>query len=66
MEKQSRWRSKILWASIFAQILSLLQLSGALEGLGIDAGVAGDAVASFLQLLAIIGILNNPENPNAL
>lgn len=60
MEKQNRWRSKVVWASIVAQIIALLQLTGALEGIGIDAGLAGDVTAGVLQLLVLVGVLNNP------
>lgn len=59
---QSRWRSKVLWAALAAQVISVMQLTGAFEALGIDAGRAGDVVAATLQLLCLAGILNNPTN----
>ena len=59
---QNRFRSKVLWASIAAQILSLLQLTGALEALSLDAGVIGDVIAGVLQILVIVGVLNNPTD----
>jgi uncharacterized membrane protein len=60
--KQNRWKSKVLWAAIAAQVIALLQLTGALEAIGIDAGLIGDVVAGVLQLLVILGILNNPTD----
>jgi uncharacterized membrane protein len=60
--KQSRWKSKVLWASIVAQILAVLQLSGIFTKLGLDSGYIGNIIASVLQLLVIVGVLNDPTN----
>lgn len=60
---QSRWRSNVLWAAVVAQILSLVQLSGLAESLGLDMGMIGDVAAGVLQLLVIVGVLNNPTDP---
>jgi len=62
MEIQSRWTSKVLWAAIAAQVLSLLQITGAFKAINIDAGVAGNVVAGLLQMLTLFGILNDPAN----
>lgn len=55
---QSRWTSWYLWAAIVAQILTIIQLSG----LGIDIVWLGNLIAGVLQLLVILGILNNPSD----
>jgi uncharacterized membrane protein len=60
--EQSRWRSKVMWAAIAANLIALLQLTGALSRLGIDAGKLGDAVAIVLAMLSNIGIINDPTN----
>lgn len=60
--KQNRWKSKVLWASVAAQVLVLLQLTGAFQAMGIDAGVAGQIVAVVLGMLSTFGILNNPTD----
>lgn len=60
--KQSRWKSKVLWAAVAAQVLALLQMTGLLARLGVDAGTAGDVVAAVLQLLVIVGVVNDPTN----
>ena len=60
--KQNRWSSKVMWASIIAQIVALCQLTGVFQKIGIDAGYVGDVTASILQLLVIIGVLNNPTD----
>lgn len=59
---QNRWKSKVLWAAIIAQVIAILQLTGAFTALGIDSGLFGDVAAAVLQLLVIIGVVNNPSN----
>lgn len=59
---QSRWRSKVLWGAIAAQVLALLQLTGALDAMGIDAGQVGNVIAAVFGLLSILGIINDPTN----
>ena len=60
--EQNRWKSPVVWASIAAQVIALLQLTGALQALGLDVGFVGDVVASVLQLLVLLGVLNNPTS----
>lgn len=59
---QNRWKSKVLWAAIIAQVLAIGQMVGLWEAVGIDAGQAGDVAAGVLQLLAIVGVVNDPTN----
>ncbi len=59
---QNRFKSKVLWAAIFAQIISLGQIVGLWTKLGVDTGMIGDVVAGVLQLLVLGGILNNPSD----
>jgi len=58
--QQSRWKSAVLWAAIIAQVISLGQLTGVWAKIGIDAGLLGDVLAAILQLLVIVGVVNNP------
>jgi|NGEPerStandDraft_9_1074522.scaffolds.fasta_scaffold47523_1 uncharacterized membrane protein len=66
MQTQSRWKSAILWSAIVAQLIALLQLTGAFKAMGLDAGYVGNVAASILQLFVILGIINNPTNPASL
>jgi uncharacterized membrane protein len=61
--EQNRWKSPVVWAAIVAQIISLGQLTGIWAKYGIDTGVIGDIAAGILQLLVIVGVLNNPTTP---
>lgn len=64
MTEQNRFRSPVLWASVAAQILSMLVLLGV-----IDTGLSetiNTIVGGVLQLLATFGILNNPTNPSGM
>ena len=57
---QNRFQSKVLWSAIVAQIIALAQLTGLFEQIGLDAGIVGNFAAGLLQLLVLVGILNNP------
>lgn len=61
--KQNRWKSKVLWTAIAAQVIALLQLTGTFKALGLDTGLVGNVVAGILQLLVLLGILQDPTNP---
>ena len=57
---QNRWKSKILWAAIIGQVVSILVLTGV-----IDFGIAQQIEqvgALSLQILTILGIVNNPTD----
>lgn len=60
--KQNRFTSKALWIAIVAQVISIGQLTGLWDSIGIDAGQIGDVAAAVLQLLVLFGILNNPTD----
>jgi uncharacterized membrane protein len=58
--EQNRFKSKVLWAAVAAQILSLLVVLGV-----IDTGLSetiNTVVVSVLQLLVSFGVLNNPTD----
>lgn len=59
---QPKWKSKIFWAAIAAQIISLGQISGLFAKWGIDAGYVGNVIAGALQLLVLFGIFNDAGN----
>ena len=58
--KQCRWRSKVLWTAIIAQVCAILVMCGVLDSVMSEQvqAIAGAA----LQLLAILGIVNNPTD----
>jgi len=59
---QNRFKSKVLWASIVAQIVTLLLTLGFIDT-GLGAQVNG-VVAVALQLLVAVGVLNDPTSAN--
>jgi phi LC3 family holin len=61
---QNRFKSKVLWAAVVAQVVTLLITFGVINtGLGTQ---VNDVVAIVLQLLVAIGVLNNPTDPTRL
>ena len=62
--EQNRYKSPVLWAALWAQLLSMLVLLGVIDT-GLSEAIEG-VVASLLQLLAAFGVLNNPTNPSGM
>jgi uncharacterized membrane protein len=60
--KQNRWKSKVLWAAIAAQLIAIGQVTGLWAALGVPQGTLSDAAAAVLQLLCVVGALNDPTN----
>lgn len=61
---QVRWQSKVLWAAIVAQVVSILVMTGVIS---FEQGEFYNQVAiAVLQLLVLFGVVNNPTNPDAL
>ncbi len=58
--EQKRIQSPVVWASLAAQALSVLVMLGVLDT-GISDAV-NDLVAGLLQLLVVLGVLNNPTD----
>jgi uncharacterized membrane protein len=57
---QNRFKSKVLWASVAAQIISILTLTGVID---VGAGETfNQVIGGVLQLLVLFGVLNNPTD----
>lgn len=59
---QNRWKSKVVWASVLATVLTLLGNLGLYEKIGITQAPIQQAVDAVLALLVALGILNNPTD----
>ena len=57
---QPRWQSKVLWGAIVSQILALLLINDVIE-VGLAEQVR-ESAAIILQLLVLVGVLNNPTD----
>lgn len=62
--EQNRFKSPVVWASIAAQILSILVLVGVIDT-GLSESIEA-VVAAVLQLLATFGVLNNPTSKTSM
>jgi uncharacterized membrane protein len=60
--EQSRWKSKILWVAVIAQVVIILDAIGFWGMIGIDRSVALTVVEAGLGLLVLFGVVNNPTN----
>lgn len=62
--KQSRFKSKVLWASVIGQIMLILNTFGILTP---DTNSKLNIVIpAILSILVIFGIINNPTNADSL
>lgn len=62
--EQNRFKSPVVWASIVAQVLSILVLMGVIDT-GMSEAIE-DVAAALLQLLATFGVLNNPTSKTSM
>lgn len=60
--KQNRWRSKVLWAAIAAQVVAILAFSGVLKAIGVTEEWVNTLIGGLLQLLVLFGVINNPTD----
>lgn len=58
---QSRWKSKVMWAGIASQIISLLILMGVIDTQMGE--TVNQVVAGVLQILTLLTVINDPTNP---
>jgi uncharacterized membrane protein len=59
---QSRWKSYVLWAAIVAQVIVIADVVGLWSLVGIEKSVFSTVVAAVLQMLVIVGVINNPTD----
>jgi uncharacterized membrane protein len=59
---QNRFKSKVLWASIAATLLTLFGHFGLYEAIGVTQPDIQAVIDSVLALLVGFGILNNPQS----
>jgi uncharacterized membrane protein len=59
---QNRYRSPVLWAAVAAQIISVIGLVGGWDAIGVSDSVVKGVVTAVLEILTLVGILNDPTN----
>lgn len=57
---QNRWKSPVVWAAVVAQGLTILLTLGVITT-GLSEAL-DTAIAGALQILTILGVLNNPTD----
>jgi uncharacterized membrane protein len=57
---QDRLKSKVVWVSVLAQIVIILQVTGVLEISQIEA--LNNVAIALIQVLVLFGVLNNPTD----
>ena len=60
MMNQDRLRSKVVWMAILAQVVIVMQVTGVLPVSDIE--IVNTVVTAVIQVLVLIGVLNNPTN----
>jgi uncharacterized membrane protein len=59
---QSRWKSKLMWATLIAQIIAILSLVGFFQWVGVTEEWVGKVVTAVLEVFVIVGVINDPTN----
>lgn len=59
---QNRWQSKVLWTAIIAQALIIADVLGLWQAIGIERNALTVTLDALLQILVIVGIVNNPTD----
>jgi uncharacterized membrane protein len=57
---QNRFTSKVVWISVLAQVIVILQLTNVLPQS--DIAIIDGVVTAILEALVLFGILNNPTD----
>jgi uncharacterized membrane protein len=65
-EKQSRWKSKVLWVSLSSALLLLLGEWGMYEKIGIEQELIQHTIDFILLVLVALGVINSPDSKNTL
>lgn len=56
---QERWKSKVVWLAVLAQILIIIGVF--VPGIAEPIKIVGTAI---IEILTVVGILNNPTDKN--
>ena len=57
---QSRFKSKVVWLAVLAQVVVILQLTGLLQVSDIE--IVNGVATAVIQILVLFGVLNNPTD----
>lgn len=60
--KQSRWTSKLMWGAIIVQFIVVADVVGLWQAIGIEKSTFTIVADAVLQLLVIVGVINDPTN----
>jgi uncharacterized membrane protein len=63
--KQPRYKSKVLWAAVAAEVVLLLQMFGVFNRLGLSMDTVQQAITGLLGILVGFGILNDPTSKSS-
>jgi uncharacterized membrane protein len=64
--EQKRWKSKVLWMAIIAQVIALLSAFGFWQAIGVTEEWVNKIVIIVMEILTVFGVVNNPTDPNGL
>ena len=59
---QPRWRSLPMWTAIASQAFVMFGLLGLWDRIGMTSDTAQGVVTAVLEILTLVGVLNNPTS----
>ena len=63
---QSRWKSYVMWAAIVSQIIAIVGLVGGWDKIGITSDTFQGVATAILEMLTLLGVVNNPCSSTSL
>ena len=64
--KQSRWKSWPMWLGILSALWLLASTFGLPQKIGLTNEAYNNVVSAVGSILALLGVVNNPTNPNGI
>ena len=65
-KKQSRWKSWPMWLGILSALWLLASTLGLPQKIGLTNDAYNNIVSAIGTILALLGVVNNPTNPNGI
>lgn len=60
--RQPKWKSKVMWSAIIAQLYIIADVVGLWEAIGLEKTIVVTVITAILAILVIVGVFNDSGN----